>query len=52
VSTQNGFTFLNYHGVPWNNNNAEHAIKAFAMLLNVLRGASSEKGILDYLTLT
>ena len=21
------FTFLNYTGVPWNNNNAEHAIK-------------------------
>jgi hypothetical protein len=24
------FTFLRYDGVPWNNNNAEHAIKAFA----------------------
>jgi hypothetical protein len=24
------FTFLDYDGVPWNNNNAEHAIKAFA----------------------
>jgi predicted RecB family nuclease len=45
------FTFLNYDGVPWNNNNAEHAVKAFAMLRNVLRGASSEKGIREYLTL-
>ena len=24
------FTFLEYDGVPWNNNNAEHAIKEFA----------------------
>jgi hypothetical protein len=24
------FTFLNFDDVPWNNNNAEHAIKAFA----------------------
>ena len=23
------FTFLNYDGVPWNNNNAEHAVRAF-----------------------
>src|SRR5262245_3784288 len=23
------FTFINYDGVPWNNNNAEHAIKQF-----------------------
>jgi hypothetical protein len=26
------FTFLNYDGVPWNNNNAEHAVQAFARL--------------------
>ena len=45
------FTFLNYDGVPWNNNNAEHAVKAFVMLRNVIRGASSEKGIREYLTL-
>lgn len=24
------FLFLNYDGIPWNNNNAEHAIKPFA----------------------
>ena len=24
------FTFLDHHGVPWNNSNAEHAIKRFA----------------------
>ena len=28
------FTFLAYDGIPWNNNNAEHAIKAFARLRN------------------
>lgn len=33
------FTFLNYDGVPWNNNNAEHAVKAFAKLRNVVRGS-------------
>jgi predicted RecB family nuclease len=45
------FTFLNYDGIPWNNNNAEHAIKAFATLRNVVRGTSSGKGIREYLTL-
>lgn len=45
------FTFLDYDGVPWNNNNAEHAIKAFARLRNVIRGSSSDKGIYDYLIL-
>lgn len=47
----NLFTFLDHDGVPWNNNNAEHAVKAFAMLRNTIRGASSEKGIREYLTL-
>lgn len=45
------FTFLNYDGIPWNNNNAEHAIKAFAMLRNVMRGTSTAKGIEEYLSL-
>ena len=45
------FTFLDYDGVPWNNNNAEHAIKAFAALRKGLGGTSSEKGIGEYLTL-
>ena len=45
------FTFLNYDGVPWNNNNAEHAIKAFARLRDVIAGSSTEKGIEEYLTL-
>ncbi len=45
------FTFLRHDGVPWNNNNAEHAIKAFARLRDVLSGTSTKKGIDEYLTL-
>lgn len=45
------FTFLRYDGVPWNNNNAEHAIKAFARLRDVIAGSSTVKGIDEYLTL-
>lgn len=44
------FTFLDYDGVPWNNNNAEHAIKAFARLREVIGGTSTSKGIREYLT--
>jgi len=45
------FTFLAHDGVPWNNNNAEHAIKAFAMLRHVIDGLTSEKGLRDYLVM-
>jgi hypothetical protein len=45
------FTFLNCDGVPWNNNNAEHAIKGFAALRDVIEGSSTEKGIQEYLIL-
>jgi hypothetical protein len=45
------FTFLDYDGVPWNNNNAEHAIKAFVRLRRNIDGKSSAKGIRDYLVL-
>jgi hypothetical protein len=37
--------------VPWNNNNAEHAVKAFVRLRNVIGGGSTPKGIRDYLVL-
>jgi hypothetical protein len=30
------FTFLEYDDVPWNNNNAEHAVRAFTRLRNVM----------------
>jgi len=45
------FTFLIFDGVPWNNNNAEHAVKPFAALRQIIKGITSEKGIRDYLVL-
>jgi hypothetical protein len=45
------FTFLSYDGIPWNNNNAEHAIKAFVRLRNVIGTNSTAKSIRDYLVL-
>ena len=45
------FTFLSHDGVPWNNNNAEHAIKAFARLRRAIEGLSTPKGIEEYLIL-
>jgi len=45
------FTFLDYDGVPWNNNNAENAIKGFATLRRVIGGSSTEKGLKDSLKL-
>lgn len=44
------FTFLSYDGVPWNNNNAEHAVRAFTRLRNAIN-TSSPKGTRDYATL-
>jgi hypothetical protein len=46
------FTFLNYDGVPWNNNNAEHAIKAFARLRRAIEGLSTPRGIEDLILLS
>jgi hypothetical protein len=45
------FTFLDHDGVPWNNNNAEHAIKAIALLRRNLGGLSTQRAIGDYLIL-
>jgi len=45
------FTFLDYDGIPWNNNNAEHAIKAFARLRNVIGTNSTAKSMRDHLVL-
>jgi site-specific recombinase XerD len=36
------FTFLAHDGVPWNNNNAENAIRAFAELRRVTGGTDRE----------
>jgi predicted RecB family nuclease len=43
------FTFLDHDGVPWNNNNAEHAIKRFVSRRKILGSSSTEKGLRDYL---
>jgi hypothetical protein len=43
------FTFLRYDGIPWNNNNAEHAIKAFARLRDVIEGICTAKAVQEYL---
>src|SRR5215469_3163283 len=45
------FTFLEFDNVPWNNNNAEHAVKAFAMLRRVIDGPTTERGLGDFLIL-
>jgi hypothetical protein len=45
------FTFLDHDGVPWNNNNAEHAMKAFAYYRTVFDGEMKEDGLSDYLVL-
>lgn len=45
------FTFLDHDGVPWNNDNAEHAIKAFARLRRGIEGLTTPKGIEEYLVL-
>jgi hypothetical protein len=45
------FTFLGHDGVPWNNNNAEHAIKAFAALRDVVRGTWTVPAVEEYLVL-
>jgi predicted RecB family nuclease len=44
------FTFLSYDNVPWNNNNAEHAVRAFTRLRNVMV-TSTPKGTREYCVL-
>jgi predicted RecB family nuclease len=45
------FTFTSHDGVPWNNNNAEHAIKQFAYYRESTNGMLTETGMNDYLLL-
>lgn len=45
------FTFLDYDGVPWNNINAEHAIKPFARYRRKVNKAYTEKSLGHYLIL-
>jgi Transposase IS66 family len=44
------FTFLDHDGVPWNNNNAEHAVRAFTRLRNAIN-TSTPKGTREFATL-
>lgn len=45
------FEFLNHDGVPWNNNNAENAIKPFAKYRAMAGNLGTSKGLEDYLVL-
>jgi Transposase IS66 family len=45
------FTFLDNDGVPWNNNNAEHAIKRFAKYRRNADGYFTERSLKEYLVL-
>jgi len=45
------FTFLDHDGVPWNNINAEHAIKRFAKFRTHANGRFSERTLKEYLVL-
>ena len=50
IACKNGnkmFTFLDFDDVPWNNNNAEHAVKAFALLRRVIEGLTTERSLRD-----
>jgi predicted RecB family nuclease len=43
------FTFLDYDGVPWNNNSAENALKLVASRRRLFGTSVSEAGLKDYL---
>jgi hypothetical protein len=45
------FTFLDHDGVPWNNNNAENAIKRFARYREQANGHLKEAGLSEFLVL-
>ena len=45
------FTFLDHDGVPWNNNNAECAIKQFAEFRKLFDGRLRKPGLDEYLVL-
>ena len=43
------WTFLDHDGVPWNNNNAEFAVKAFAQHRRGVNGIVSQQGLTEFL---
>ena len=51
TSGQRLFTFLRHDGVPQNNNNPEHGIKAYARARELFQGTPTSKAISEYLVL-
>lgn len=45
------WTFLEYDGIPWNNNNAEAGIKAFVQHRRNVNGQFNDNGLKDYLSM-
>jgi hypothetical protein len=45
------FTFLDYDGVPWNNNGAEHAVKSFMKFKRTSDGLFSERSLTEALVM-
>jgi hypothetical protein len=45
------FTFIEHDGVPWHNNAAEHAVKAFAYYRELADSMVSEAGLVPFLVL-
>jgi hypothetical protein len=45
------FTFLKYDGLPWNNNNAEHAVHHFAKLRRITDGTFTRPSVEQLLVL-
>lgn len=45
------FTFIDYDGIPWNNNNAENAVKVFSYYRKLTKNRLKENGMSDYLVL-
>jgi len=45
------FNFIKFDGIPWNNNNAENAIKSFAKYRRRAKGSIRQPGLEDYLVL-
>lgn len=45
------FLFIEYDGIPWNNNNGERAVKPFAKYRRLVNGRITAKGLREYLIL-
>ena len=45
------FAFIDYDNIPWNNNNAEHAIRPFAKYRKMIKNQTTSVGLKRYLIL-